>query len=81
MVTSAYIDYLTAYHKQLNKWLDTYSQARIRQVKSKGARLNPVQMADHLASTERRNAVVNECLRAERELETLKISTNKIFKL
>ena len=81
MVTSVYIDYLTDYRNRLNNWLNTYSQSHMRLDKAKGARLNSVQMADHLASTERRNAVVNEVLRAEREIESLKISTNSIFKL
>lgn len=79
MVTSIYIDYLTAYHIRLKNWAENNRTCIAKG--RKAVRMNEAQRSDHFKTLECRTQVIGEICRVERELENLKISTNSIFKL
>ena len=78
MVTSEYINYLTAYHIRLKNWAEN-NRVCVNKHR-KAMRLNDAQRADYFKTLECRTQVVGEICRVERELENLKISKSIIFK-
>jgi hypothetical protein len=79
MITSIYIDYLTNYKTRLESWVKFYAPSYLRKIGTP-KKLNENQKRDHEMLIGKQNKVICEINRIERELQSLKISTSKIFK-
>jgi len=78
MTSSRYINHLETYRKTINDWLENTRECRTK--KAKNCRLNAAQLSDMEKTSNYRAKVVNELCRLDREITSLKISTNNLFK-
>lgn len=78
MITSVYINHLETYKKELSKWAENNREYRLKNAKNH--RLNEAQLLDIENTSKDRVKVISEILRVEREIRSLKIGTNNLFK-